>query len=170
MTGRPAIWFFMFVFIGILGCASSISKEVMEKVDMEKTFPAVMENPQASIGSTVLWGGVIENIRQDAGETKIIVSQAPLDARGYPRNDTADREFIAHTSRTLDTQTFRRGSKITLVGEIDGMEKSRFGGDEAFPVVRIIEIHAWKRDWDRFSISRGWEINQTGRFIEPGVR
>ncbi len=169
MTGRPAICFFIF-FLALCGCARSISKDTMAKVDTEKTFSVVMQNPQAYIGSTVLWGGVIESIRREAGETKIIVSQAPLDLRGYPRNDASDREFIAHTPRTLDPQTFRQGSEITLVGEIDALEESSFGGGDNFPVVRIIEIHTWTRTWGRFSISRDWEINQTGRFIEPGVR
>ncbi len=169
MTGRPAICFFIF-FLALCGCARSISKDTMAKVDTEKTFSVVMQNPQAYIGSTVLWGGVIENIQQGPGETKLIVSQAPLNPNGYPRTEAADREFLAHTSRPLDPQIFHRGSEITLVGEIDALEKSRFGGDDTFPVLRIIEIHAWARNWGRYPITRGWEINQSGRFLEPGVR
>ncbi len=170
MSRRLSIWLCIFFFAGLSGCAHSISKDLMAKVDKEKTFSAVMENPEAYIGSTVLWGGVIEKIQQGPGETKLTVSQAPLNLRGHPRTEAADREFIAHTSRALDPQIFHRGTEVTLVGEIDALEKSRFGGEETFPVVRIIDIHPWTNTWGRFPITREWEINQSGRFIEPGVR
>jgi outer membrane lipoprotein len=170
LTRRPSLWLCIFFLAGLSGCAHSISENAMAKVDREKTFSAVMKNPEAYIGSRVLWGGVVENIQQEPGETKLIVSQAPLNQGGYPQTEAADREFVAHTSRPLDPQFFHRGSEITLVGEIDALEKSRLGGDDTFPVVRIIEIHAWTWSRERFPITRNWEINQSGRFIGPGVR
>jgi starvation-inducible outer membrane lipoprotein len=130
----------------------------MAKVNQDRTFAAVMEDPGANVGSTVLWGGVVERVLHSPRGTKLIVSQARLNSKGYPETETTDGEFAAHTSRILDPQTFYKGMKVSIAGEIEGVEEKEFVSDPGpRPVIRIIEIHAWKeRSWGSFAISRGW--------------
>jgi starvation-inducible outer membrane lipoprotein len=147
-----------------------ISKGAMAKIDRDRTFPAVMEDPVASVGSTVLWGGVIGRVFHEQGEIKLIVSQAPLNSKAYPQTEASDGEFAAHTSRPLDPQTFHKGMKVTIAGEIDGVEEKEFVSDPGpRPVVRIIEIYAWKeRNWGNFTLFRGWIFTLFGPPQEIG--
>ena len=80
--GRWAsLFLWIFFLAGLSGCAHPISKGVMATVDKDRTFSAVMQDPEANVGSTVLWGGVIDKVSHETGETKLIVSQAPLNSR-----------------------------------------------------------------------------------------
>jgi starvation-inducible outer membrane lipoprotein len=158
-----SLWLLIFFLAGLAGCMHSISKGVMATVDKDRTFSAVIQDPEANVGSTVLWGGVIEKVFHESGETKLIVSQAPLNSKGYPQTEATDREFVAHTPQFLDPQTFHNGMKVTIAGEIDGVEEKELGPEkDPRPMVRVIEIHAWTENrwgWGSFRISRGWELN-----------
>ncbi len=173
--GRWAsLWLWIFFLAGLSGCMHPISRGVMATVDKDRTFSAVTQDPEANIGSTVLWGGIIGKVLHEPGETKLIVSQAPLNSKGYPQTEATDREFVAHTPQSLDPQIFRIGMKVTIAGEIDGVEEKELGPEEdPCPVVRVIEIHAWAErrwKWGSFPIARGWEFNQYGPSAQGIVR
>ena len=160
------LWLWIFLLAGLSGCVHPISKNVMATVDKGQTFSVVIQDPEAYIGSIVLWGGVIEKVLPGPGETRLIVSQTPLSSKGYPQTDATYGEFVAHTPRFLDPEIFRSEMKITIAGEIDGVEEKELGPEEVpRPLVRVIEIHAWpERRWSlgSFPIFRGWEFNQYG--------
>ena len=173
--GRWALlWLWIFLLAGLSGCVHPISKDVMATVDKDRTFSAVTQHPKAYIGSTILWGGVIEKILHESGETKLIVSQAPLNSKGYPQTDDTYGEFVAHTPWSLDPEIFRSEMKITLAGEIDEVEEKELGPEEyPRPLVRVIEIHAWtERTWGLVSFlrARGWEFNQYGPSVQRFTR
>ena len=166
MGSRP--WIFLVA--GLFGCVQSFSPIVLDTVEKDRTFSVVIQSPKAFIGSIVLWGGVIEKVLQGPEGTKLVVLQTPLNQRGYPQTDTSEGEFIAHTPRSLDPGIFQSGTKITLAGEIDGVEEKDFGPEEyPRPLVRVIEIHAWTEIiWGIFPISRkGWEVDELGPGPSP---
>ena len=160
----------IFLLAGLFGCIRSFSPAVLDTVDKDRTFSVVIQSPKAFIGSIVLWGGVIEKILQDSEGTKVIMIQTPLNKRGYPQTSASEGEFIAHTPRSLDPEIFQSGTKVTLAGEIDGVEENESGPEEiSLPLVRVIEIHAWTgMIWGVFPISRkGWEIDELGPGPSP---
>ena len=168
MKTPTPIWICIALFAGLSACAYPISKEVMWKVDKKRTYSEVMKNPEEYIGTTVLWGGVIEQARVTPGRTRLIVNEASLNSRGYPQLEANDRDFVALTSRALDPQLFRAGRKVTLVGEIESLDINEFGGEnDIFPVLRIVEIHVWAMSVGRLPISKGWEFNQFAPPPEP---
>lgn len=114
-------------------------------------------------------GGVIENAGHGPEGTKLIVIQTPLDAQGYPQTSTSEGEFIAHTPRSLDLQVFQSGTKVTIAGEVDGVDEKELGPMEyPRPLVRVIEIHAWtERLLGIFPLTKGWRIDQSGPFPSP---
>lgn len=160
----------IFLVAGLFGCVQSFSPIVSNTVDKDRTFSVVIQNPKAYIGSIVLWGGVIDKVLHGSEETKLIMIQAPLNSKGYPQTSDTEGEFVAHTPRSLDPAIFQRGTKITLAGEIDGVEEKEFGPEEyPRPLVRVIEIHAWtERIWGVFPVTRkGWEIDELGPGPSP---
>ena len=167
-----SLWLSIFFLAGLSGCMHPISRGVLATVDKDQTFSAVTKDPEANIGSTVLWGGVIEKVLHEPGKTKFIVSQAPLNSKGYPQTDATDRKFVAHMPQSLDPQEFHIGMKVTIAGEIDGVEEKELGSEkDPCPVVRVIEIHAWtERRWGSFPIARGWEFNLYGSSMQGIIR
>ena len=169
-SGRWAVFCLgIFFLAGLFSCIHPVSKIVMETVDQKLAFSVVIQNPKAYVGSIVLWGGVIENAVYGPEGTKLIVIQTLLDARGYPQTSTSEGEFIAHTLQSLDLQVFQSGTKVTIAGEIDGVEEKKLGPMEyPRPLVRVIEIHAWtERLWGIFPLTKGWKIDQSGPFPSP---
>jgi outer membrane lipoprotein len=148
-----SLWLWIFFLAGLPGCMQPISKDVMATVDRDQTFPVVIKNPKAYIGSIVLWGGVIEKVLHGPEGTKLIVIQSPLDAKEYPQTDATYGKFVAHTPQSLDPLIFREGMKITLAGELDGVQEKELGPEDVpHPMVRVIEIHAWTERGKSFRI------------------
>jgi len=168
MTGaalgrRASLWLWIFFLVGLSGCMHTISKGVMATVDKDRTFSAVIEDPKANVGSTVLWGGVIEKATAGPEGTELIVRQSPLDSKGYPQTDASEGEFIAHAFRPLNPEIFLKGMKVTVAGEIVDVAEKKLGPARyPCPIVRVTEIHAWTKRWGIFPISRGWEFSQYG--------
>jgi len=102
-----------------------------------------------------------ENIPEPEG-TKVVVTQAPLDGRGYPQIETTLGEFIAYTPLYLDPLRYRAGRKITIAGEIDGVEERQMGPMQyPRPVLNALDIYLWdEKLWGVFPISRGWALDQ----------
>ena len=151
-----------FFFIGLCGCLPPISKAVMGTVEKDQTFSVVIENPKAYIGSIVLWGGSIEKTLYGAEGTRLIVIQNPLDSKEYPRTEITEGEFIIYTPQRLDREIYRKGTKITVAGKIDGVEEEELRGMRySRPRVRMIEIHPWGQKLRGvFPLTPGWQVNQ----------
>lgn len=138
-------------------CAYPISSLVRAEADPNLTFSKVVENPKGYLGAIVIWGGVISKSSQGPEGTRILLIQTPLDSHGRPQTRETQGEFIGATSQSLDPRVYRRGRKITLAGEISGVEEKQVGPMEyPRPVLRIIEIHPWKEEL--FPLTHGnWE-------------
>ena len=160
--GRWAsLWLWIFFLAGPYGCMHPISKDVRMAVDKDQTFSEIIQDPEAYINSTVLWGGVIEKAIHGPDGTELIVRQAPIDSKGYPRTDISEGEFMVHTLRHLNPEIFLRGTKVTIAGEIYGVAERKLGPvGYPCPMVRVIEIHAWTKRWGSFPIARGWQVDQ----------
>ncbi len=141
-----ASWVWIFALAILAGCVHPISKDVMSTVNQGLTYAVVIENPKAFIGSTVRWGGVIEEIVFGSIETRIVVSQAPLNEKGYPQTDVIGGEFIVQTSQTLSSLEYRKGLIITVAGDISAVEEKEIGATKYLrPVVLAVEIYPWDR-------------------------
>ncbi len=87
---------------------------------------------------------LIEKIVPGPEETRLIVTQCPVDNNDDPQAAAACGEFVAHTPDSLDPRIFRRGVAITLAGMVDGVEEEGISPKKVpRPQVRVIEIHAW---------------------------
>jgi len=143
----PRFLLFGLFLLMISGCAYPISKELRQEAGKDLTFPMVLQDPTAHIGSIVLWGGrIIETIPQPEG-SEIIVLETPLDYLEEPEAAKYSQgRFIAKSSKLLDPEIYKNGKKITLAGEIIGKETRPLGKAKyTYPVVSIKEIHLWKR-------------------------
>ncbi len=139
----PALFLVLFS-----GCAYPISQQYREQVRPDLTFPMVLKDPQAYVGSIVIWGGMIVTTLNRPGETEITVLETPL---GYEEKPMAAEytqgRFIVRTLIFLDPAVYREGRRITVAGEVIGQEKKTLGQMEyAYPVLKAKEIHLWSRE------------------------
>jgi outer membrane lipoprotein len=134
------------IFPGLAGgCAHPISWDLMNSARKDLTYPVVIQNPKKYMGSLVIWGGIISDLRNNQGGAKITVLETPLDRREVPQTRVSRGVFIARGDEYLDPRVYQKGKKVTLAGELAGEEtKSLDDMEYVYPVIHILELHLWK--------------------------
>jgi outer membrane lipoprotein len=130
------------------GCSYPISRQYRAEARPDLTFPMVLKNPDAYIGSIVIWGGRIIGTHNRPGETEITVLETPLGYEEKPEAAEFSRgRFIVKTATFLDPAIYRRARRITVAGEIVGKETKPLGEiTYTYPVLKAREIHLWRRE------------------------
>ncbi len=158
--------FFLFGFLW--SCAFPISQRIQNFARKDLTYPAVIENPKPYEGTTVVWGGMISDIRNRNEGGEMAILEAPLDARGNPQLQTIRGMFIARTDRYLDPKVYQRGKKITLAGDLSGQEVKIIAAVKyVYPVVQIVELHLWDEPWVKLPESYKERLETGIPFLSP---
>ncbi len=147
MTCRNFLLFGLILLL-VSGCGYPISKGLREEARKDVTFPMVLQNPAAYIGSITIWGGnIIETVTNPSG-SEIIVLETPLDYMEMPESRKYSQgRFIAKATKFLDPEVYKKGKKITVAGEIVGKETRPLGKAEyAYPVLMVKQIHLWRKE------------------------
>ena len=142
---RPLILPLLLLFIS--GCAHVVPKNLREQADPALTFLQVSQHPSQYKEKTVIWGGdIIETVNQKDGTTLIEVFQRPLGWREEPKVTVASEgRFLILAEKYLDPYLFRRGRKITVVGEILGEEIRPIGKmDYRYPLLSTKQLYLWE--------------------------
>jgi outer membrane lipoprotein len=123
------------------------SSNLMEKADPSVNFGDVRRNPEAFLGRTVIWGGVIVETLNRPDETLVIVRLTQLDFDTHPiYTDRSPGRFIIRYQGFLDPVIYKEGREITAAGEIAGKETLPLGNlNYVYPVIMAKEIHLWER-------------------------
>jgi len=143
----PRFLFLALFFFGIAGCGYPISQGLRGEARKDLTFPMVLQNPTAYIGSIVIWGRKIIETHNVTGGSEIIVLETPLDYQEMPESEKySEGRFIVKSSAFLDPEIYKKGKKITVAGEIIGKETEPLGKTKyTYPVILIKQIHLWRR-------------------------
>ncbi|MEF8833417.1 MAG: Slp family lipoprotein [Halofilum sp. (in: g-proteobacteria)] len=126
------------------GCASA--PLATEGVDGAVTPPAVKDDPEATMGRTVLWGGVIVDARNLPERTRLEIVAYPLSKRTQrPDTDAASSgRFRVYVDGYLETAVYGPGRRFTVRGRVQGTETGRIGEAEyVFPVVKAGAFELW---------------------------
>ncbi|WP_070989280.1 Slp family lipoprotein [Halofilum ochraceum] len=143
--------------LALAGCASA--PLATEGVDAELRPAAVREDPEATTGRTVLWGGVIADARNLPERTRLEIVAYPVSERTQrPDTDAASLgRFRAYVDGYLETAVYGAGRRFTVRGRVQGTETGRI--DEAeytFPVVEAEAFELWPEQTRR---ERGSGVN-----------
>ncbi len=151
MNGTKALLLLILALAGAPGCAHVISREVLNEANLGISFAALLDNPEAYKGETIVVGGVmVEAVNRNDG-TMLEVSATRLGARGKPVNpDNPGGRFLAFYEGFLDCDVYRKGRRVTLAGVVTGSESRKLGeADYRYPRVRVREIHLWRVETPR---------------------
>jgi len=157
MTRIPRIAFLgFFLLFLVTGCASVISKQVLDSVDRSVTFQDLKANPDRFIGKIVLTGGQIVATTVKKDETWIEVVQKPLDRNNRPENtDLSYGRFLVLFPGFMDPAIYAAGREITVAGEVKGKRTLPLDTIEyTYPVLTPKEHYVWKPE----ELSRGLPI------------
>jgi len=132
----------------LVGCAAPLSKESRSRVDKKVTFEALVKDPGAYKGTTVMFGGEIINCANLANATELEILQKPLGARSAPIDtDTSGGRLFLISKSFLDPVVYKPGRLITFVGVVSGSGERAVGAvNYRYPIIDEVEHHLWSPD------------------------
>jgi outer membrane lipoprotein len=134
------------LFVCCTACAHVMSKDALSLVDKSLSYRELRAHPDSYLGKYVLVGGTVAAVRNMKDGSHLEIVQANLDSRGYPE-DTYESggRFLAITSDFLDPEKFKSGRRVTVIGEVKGLQVRKIDEiDYTYPVIAIRELHLWR--------------------------
>lgn len=135
------------IFSALLLSACSSFPDALQVADDEQLAPysAALEQPEAVVGQTARWGGVIAEVRNSDAGTVIEVVNFDLQRWGRPlTSDQSQGRFRAKINGFVDPMVWKQGSSVTFVGTIGEPETGAI--DEytyLFPVLNVSSKYLW---------------------------
>ena len=149
----------------LAGCTYPFSVDMRREANRDLTPSRIIDAPSEYLGDTIIWGGIIQWVRNTEEGLEVQVLQTPLQWNESPDTKVAEGEFIAVIAEAPDPDAFQKGKRITVGGEIIG-ERTEDGKimKYRYPVILAREIHLWdkKRNWWEPRSSSGWLWNLFG--------
>jgi outer membrane lipoprotein len=125
------------------------------RVDLAATPRSAVAELPATVGTPVLWGGVILNTVNREASTRLEMLAYPLDGNQKPMRDSDPLgRFILERRGFLEPASYAEGRMLTAVGTVVGSESGRVGdSDYLYPVVEAGDLYLWptERAYDRGS-------------------
>jgi starvation-inducible outer membrane lipoprotein len=135
----------------LAGCGARIPPLLASQVAWDLSFPEVRRQPEAYVGRTVVFGGIVTQIDTADGGYRAVVMELPLDGSSRQRPAVGQPPrglFIVLIPRQGLSPELRSGAEVTVVGEVLGKGKtSAAEGAEEVPLLEERYIHVWGASW-----------------------
>ncbi|HKN86515.1 MAG TPA: Slp family lipoprotein [Nitrospiraceae bacterium] len=141
-----------------------IPEPLASHVDRSLTFEQLKESATSYIGKVVVLGGEVLNAKRLPAGTSIEILQLPLDG-SEPVADVQQSQgrFLALQREFLDPATLVERPRVTIVGEVTGVQTQRLDDIEyTYPVLAVKDLKVWPdsigsgfRPGPRFGVSIG---------------
>jgi len=135
----------MFGAFMLSGCITPLAPEVKDKLDPGLDFATVQADPQQFQGKSLLLGGSIVNLKNDAQGSLLEILRWDLNRWGEPLAlaEAGDR-FLVRTPRQLDADLYTRGRPVTLGGTLNGTAIITINEhEESALLFDLLGIHLW---------------------------
>jgi outer membrane lipoprotein len=130
------------------GCATAFPESVMRTVDTRITADELANQPAALKGARVILGGDILAVQPRPGLTEIELLTRRLRGDDSPeRSDRSPGRALLHTPEFLDPAVYAPGRRVTVVGEVTGVEERKIGQvPYRYPVITAERIRLWPKE------------------------
>ena len=130
------------------GCATAFPESVMRTVDTKITGDELARQPDAVKGARVILGGEVLSVQPRPGLTEVELLMRRLRGDDSPeRSDRSPGRAIIQTPEFLDPAVYSPGRRITVVGEVAGVEERKIGDvPYRYPVIKAELIRLWPKD------------------------
>ena len=135
----------------VSGC-TVISQNRMDEAIKDVPFPQLLQNTDRYEGETVILGGRVIEVRNQADRTLVVVLQTPLGFGQEPKDaDRSKGRFMLRSDQFLDPEVFEKGRPLTVAGRVVGTQRETIGEDPyTYPVLEVLEIHLWETEEERY--------------------
>jgi starvation-inducible outer membrane lipoprotein len=131
---------------------------VLRSVDATLTPKAVLADSARKTGATILWGGLVGEVRVLDKELEVGVLAFPLDARGEPLVDGTFRgRFVVRYGYDAKTVRYVPGALLTVYGRVLGIRETPVGAGRLWvPIIEPLQTHPWGEPREDARNSLGW--------------
>jgi len=115
-------------------------------VDRTVSFRDVLASPESYRGRVLVLGGEVLKAKRLQGSTQIELLQLPLEDGEEPTLDRQQSQgrFLALQQEFLDPATVVVGTRVTIVGEVNGIKTDRLDDVEyRYPTLILKHLHVW---------------------------
>jgi outer membrane lipoprotein len=136
---------------GLQGC-TVISQNMMAEALTDVSFTQLSRDADTYRGQTVILGGHVIEVRNEARQTVIVVLQTPLGSGQEPLPpDQSQGRFMLQHDGFLDPEVFAKGRTITAAGKVTGVIREAID-HEAYDYLTLEarEIYLWERIEDLY--------------------
>lgn len=133
------------------GC-TVISRKMMAEALTDVSFTQLSQDADTFRGQTVILGGHVIEVRNEARQTIVVVLQTPLGSGQEPLPpDRSEGRFMLQHDGFLDPEVFAKGRTLTAAGEVAGVIREMID-HEPYDYILLTsrEIHLWERAEDLY--------------------
>lgn len=136
------------VVLALGACATYVPEPIKTAPAGNPSLAEVRTNPERFVGSRVRWGGTIVEVQNRADETLVQIVARELTDDGKPKaGDRSSGRFIARADGFLDPAIYADGRRLTVTGEVTGLQVKEVGEyDYRFPVIDVEASYLWPRE------------------------
>ena len=129
----------------LLGACASVPDVLQPVPETQPGVARVQAHPGEAIGQTVVWGGVVARVTNEAEGTRLEIVSRPLDRNQRPvSGDRSEGRFRAFFPGLLDPQVYAPQREVTVRGRVMGVALDRIGEfPYPFPEVAAESVHLW---------------------------
>jgi outer membrane lipoprotein len=138
----------------ILGLMASLSMAACTTVPTQlqgeyATISPARVDPSA-FGTSVRWGGIIIDAKNETNRTCFEVLSRELDRYLRPKvEDATAGRFIACKDGFFDPEVFAKGREVTLVASIKGIEERKIDDfNYRYPLLEVTDLVLWEERQD----------------------
>ena len=142
---------FLFFSAAVLLACSTSAKFASNDIDLSITPQRVVTESSTLKNVQVLWGGVIISSLNLQDATQFEILAYPLTSEQRPDiNKPPVGRFLAIQEGYLETQDYAQGRLMTVRGMLQDERSKRAGeSDYIYPVLKIEQLHLWKKQLQR---------------------
>ena len=141
--------FWLVTLLSLAACVTSkqvIPEKLKEQVDESPLFTKLQETPSSYQDRLIIQGGEVLSAIRLVDRTRLQILQLPLNdtlAPGVDRTQSQGR-FLAFQSEFLDPAIVPPGTRLTIVGKVNGASVLPLGEDEyRYPILEIQSFTVW---------------------------
>lgn len=136
---------------GLQSC-TVISRPMMADALTDVRFAQLSQDAVIYRGQTVILGGHVIEVRNEAQQTVIVVLQTPLGSGQEPRPpDRSEGRFMLQHDGFLDPEVFAKGRTITVAGKVTGVIREMIDHEPYdYLTLESREIYLWERIEDLY--------------------
>ncbi len=128
---------------GCMACGAVFDPDVRSQIDPTLSYPELAASPASHVGRVVLLGGTIVDATNFETFTRVTLLQYPVGSRYRPRtNQPSGGRFLLRVPGYLETEVYRPGRAVSVIGEVKGQEELPLGETTyAYPVLVPKDLH-----------------------------